>query len=470
MSDVKDLSYDVIVTGGGPAGIVAAIAAARTGARTLLIEGGGFVGGVAAMGLPFQGVYTNNEERIIGGIGWELIQRLIDLGAAADVRNVGVGLPRGKGSPKFNARWISYHPEALKFVALEMLYEAGVELLLHTTISDVHHEGGIVGGVIIHNKSGRQTLHATCIVDATGDGDIAVRAGAPFEKGQRGALQPMTLTFTMSQVDLQATVAAGRAVRLPHEVVAGHARWHDPRFGSYDVDLKPDAAAVKRAFPGFGDIVTEVNMKDLRDGVFHGGNMVHIPNLDGSDGGQLSKAEFDSRRLVYQLGLFLREHVPGFEDAHTVSTSARIGVRETRRVLGAYTLTYDDVVDGRRFDDVVVLGGYRVDIHGYDGGPVYVEPTKGTQVKDLGSYDIPYRCLVPHGVENVLMAGRCVSATHTAQGSLRVMGTAMGMGHATGTAAALAVQAGIPVSALDVGSLQATLLRQGAHLGTLATT
>lgn len=460
----KDRSFDVIVTGGGPAGIIAAIASARTGAKTLLIEGAGFVGGVAAMGLPFQGVFTNAEERIIEGVGGELMQRLIDMGAAADVRNVGEGPPRGRGSPKFNARWISYHPEALKYMALEMLFEAGVELLLHTSIAGVEAVDGEVSGVYVENKSGRKVLRAACVVDCTGDGDIATLAGAPFEKGSSGALQPMTLTFTMSQVDLQRTVAAGRAVRLPHEVVEGSEAWRSPRFGSYDVDLRPDADALRAAFPEFGKILTEVNMKDLRDGVFYGGNMVHIPGFDGSDGAQLSEAEFQSRRLVYRLGLFFRDHVPGFEEAHMVSTSARIGVRETRRVLGDYLLSDEDVVMGRRFDDVVTLGGYRVDIHGYDGGPVYVEPGLGTQIKDLGSYDIPYRILLPKEVNNVVMAGRCVSASHVAQGSLRVMGTAMGMGHAAGTAAALAAKQGVRPRDLDVSELQHLLRRQGAKL------
>lgn len=457
-------AFDVIVTGGGPAGIVAAIAAARSGARTLLVEGAGFVGGVAAMGLPFQGVFTNAEERIIEGIGGELMRRLIDIGAAADVRNVGVGPPRGRGSPKFNARWISYHPEALKYMALEMLHEAGVELLLHTSISGVVAQDGHVNGLRVENKSGGRELRAACIVDCTGDGDIAALGGASFEKGSAGSLQPMTMTFVMSRVDLQATVAAGRAVRLPHEVVEGSEAWRSPGFGSYDVDLKPDADALKKAFPEYGAILTEVNMKDLCDGVFYGGNMVHIPGFDGSDGAQLSQAEFESRRLVFRLGLFMREHVPGFERAHMVSTSARIGVRETRRILGDYLLSDEDVIEGRRFDDVVTLGGYRVDIHGYDGGPVYVEPGKGTQIRGLGSYDIPYRILLPKGVHNVVMAGRCVSASHVAQGSLRVMGTAMGMGHAAGTAAAMAALQGVSPRDLAVPELQRMLRQQGAKL------
>lgn len=457
--------FQVVVVGGGPAGIIAAVASARSGARTLLIEGAGFVGGVAAMGLPFQGVYTNAEEQIIKGIGGELIRRLMDMGAAADVRNVGEGPPRGKGSPKFNARWISYHPEALKFVALDMLHEAGVELLLHTSISKVTSDNGKVSAVLVQNKSGQREIAAECFVDSTGDGDIATLAGAPFEKGQADSLQPMTMTFTMSQVDLLRTVESGRAERLPHEIVAGSDLWRSPRFGSYEVDLKPDAAALAERFPDFAGILTEVNMKDLRDGVFHGGNMVHIPGLDGSDAEQLSKAEFDSRRLVFRLGHFLRDHVPGFEDAHMVSTSARIGVRETRRVLGDYYLTYEDVIGGRRFEDVVTLGGYRVDIHGYDGGPKYVEPGKGTQIKDFGSYDIPFRVMLPKNVDNVVVAGRCVSASHVAQGSLRVMGTAMGMGHAAGAAAALSARDRTPLRQVDLGQLQRVLLDQGAELG-----
>jgi hypothetical protein len=162
---------------------------------------------------------------------------------------------------------------------------------------------------------------------------------------------------------------------------------------------------------------------------------------------------------------FLQRHVPGFEACHLVMTFPRIGVRESRRIQGEYCLTYEDVVEARRFDDVVTLCGYRVDIHGYDGGPIYNEPERGTQIKDYGSYDIPYRCLVPERVDNLLVAGRCISGTHEAHASYRVMGTCMGTGHAAGTAAALSVREGVSPRQLDVDLLQKTLLQQGAYLG-----
>lgn len=457
-------TYDVVVVGGGPAGIVSALAAARMGATVLLIESSGFVGGVAAMGLPIQGLYANNEERIVEGIPWELMRTLLDAGVAADVRNVGVGPPRGKGSPKYNARWISYHPEAFKFVALDKLHEAGVQLLFHTTITGVTVDGSRVSAVSIQGKSGPTQIRCTQLVDCTGDGDIATMAGAPYEKSEASQRQPMTMTFTMSNVDIPKAVESGAAFRHPHDLAEAGPDWHEGNFGSYDVRLHRWSDEIRQAFPDYGDIITEINIKDLCDGVYHGGNMLHIPGLDGSDTEELSRAEAESRRLVFRIGLFMREHVPGFEASRMVNTSARIGVRETRRIMGDYVLTYDDVIEGRRFDDVIALGGYRVDIHGYDGGPVYVEPNKGTQVKDLGTYDLPFRILIPKNVQNVLVAGRSASATHEAQGSLRVMGTAMAMGQAAGTAAALAADRGTEPRQLAVAALQESLRTHGAKL------
>jgi hypothetical protein len=244
----------------------------------------------------------------------------------------------------------------------------------------------------------------------------------------------------------------------------GSPRW-EARCRGYNVDLSPYRRELRQEMPEFGSILNAFNAFDYGTGVLYCGNMIHIPGLDGSDSRSLTRAEMAGRTLVWRLVQFLRRHVDGFQDAHLVTTLPWIGVRETRRIMGDYVLGYEDVVEARRFDDVIGLCGYRVDIHGYDGGPVYDEPAQGTQVKDYGAYDVPYRVLLPRQVEDLLVAGRCVSATHEAQGSLRVMGTCMGMGHAAGTAAALSVQEGVSPRALSVSLLTEALLDQGANLG-----
>jgi len=455
---------EVAVAGGGTAGIITAIAAARTGARTVLVEQDGFVGGSAVMGLPMHGFYNNREERILAGVAGELIARLEAMDAAAEVRNVGIGMPRGKGSPKFNARWTVYHPEAFKFVALEMLREAGVDLMLHTFVADVTLEGKAITGLVTADKSGLGLVRAARVVDCTGDGDVAARAGAPFEKGRPddGRMQPLTLLFSMSNVDLERAEQAGAARRRPFEVL-GSSFWQS-HCRSYDVQLGAWSAALQQEMPAFAGHLTQFLIWDYGDGTCYCGNMVHIAGLDASDGDDLSKAEWIGRRLVWQLAQFARRHIPGFEQSFLTSTPARIGVRETRRILGEYYLTEEDILGAARSEDVVALCGYRMDVHGYDGGPVYHEPARGTQVKDCGAYDIPYGCLVPKGVENLLVAGRCVSASHLAQSSLRVQGPCMGMGHAAGTAAALSLRLGVSPRELEVRVLQEQLLQQGALL------
>lgn len=454
---------DVVVAGGGTAGVVAAIAAARTGARTVLVERDGFVGGVAAMGLSFLGFHNNREELIIKGIPWEIVTRLRDMDAATDLSNVGVGAPEGKGTPGFIGRRILYRPEAYKYLALEMLDEAGVELMLHAFVLDVVMEGDAVTGLVVANKSGTVVVPSRQVVDCTGDADIVARAGGPFEKGRPldGTMQPITPLFIMSNIDLDKAVKAG-AYKCPLEV-ATPTSW--PSIGRYYILTEKWAQDLERELPEFAVGLKRCLILDVGDGVYYTGNSMHLPKVDASDADELSRAEVDTRRMVWRFGEFLRKHVPGFENAHVVATSAAPGVRETRRIVGEYTLTHDDVLEGQRFDDVVSLGGFFVDIHAYDGGPSGYRPEKGTQVKDYGSYDIPYRCLVPQKVDNVLVAGRALSADQAAQGSARVMAPCMAMGHATGTAAALAAQQGIAPRQLDIRLLQQTLLQQGAYLG-----
>ncbi len=455
--------YDVVVAGGGTAGVVAAIAAAREGARTALIERDGFVGGVAAMGLSFLGFHNNREELIIKGIPYEIITRLYEMGEAMNISNTASMEREGKGHPKFTAMRILYRPEAYKYLALQMLRDAGVDVMLHAFVSDVVMDGNKVSGLVIENKSGTVVIPAKQVVDCTGDADIVVRAGGPFVKGREGdgIMQPVTPLWVMSNIDLERAVEAG-VFHCPFEPATANT-W--PSFGRYTVYTKPWERALQAEMPEYAAGLRRFLMLDVGDGVFYVGNASHLPRVDASDGDDLSRAEVDARIMAWKLSQFLRRHVPGFEDAHVVASSAMIGVRETRRIVGEYTLTHNDLLEGRQFDDVIGLGGFFVDIHSYDGGPGGYLPEKGTQVKDYGAYDIPFRVLLPKKIDNVVVAGRSLSADQPAQGSARVMGPSMMMGQAAGTAAAMAAQEGITVREVDVRRLQQKLLAQNAYLG-----
>ncbi|MHB1416195.1 MAG: FAD-dependent oxidoreductase [Chloroflexota bacterium] len=450
---------DVLVAGGGTAGIAAAIAAGRTGVRTLLVDRFSFLGGEAMTGLNLHGFHTNSEEHVVKGIGWEIVERLMAMGMAADMR---FSDPCGHDEPLRMARDIAIDREAFSYVVFQMLAEAGVDLLFHSYAADVVREGNSIRGMVVENKSGRTVLPARTVIDCTGDGDIAAMAGAPFEKGRRpdGVMQPLSLMFTVGNVDIEKavdTIGYRRAEAL------------DPKPGMsrylhFTLSLDRWSADLQREF---GDVppFTRFTGNALRTGIINGTTATHVAKVDATNAEELTKAEVQGRQVAFRLVAFMRRHVPGFENAFLLSCAPHIGVRETRRILGDYYLTYEDVLEGRRFDDVVALGAFFMDIHDYRGGSLGFKPEKGYFVKDFGSYDIPYRCLLPQQVDGLLLAGRNLSASHEAHSSARVMGTCLAMGHAAGVAAALAVQSGAAVRAVDVHKVQETLLAQGAFLG-----
>ncbi len=452
-------SRDVIVAGGGPAGVIAAIAAARNGARTLLIEQNSYVGGTAVTGLPLLAFHNNRGEQIVRGIPWELVSRLSEMNESAVVRNIGVAGALGQGGTEFISQTIPVRPEAFKFTAHEMLREAGAEVMLHTFVSDVLMKGRTIGGLGVTNKSGQLQVAADIVIDCTGDGDVASMAGSPSEKGRSvdGLMQPMTMLFVLTGVDLAKAEAEGVALRREMEVMEPET-WKG-FYEKYDIQLTKWVGALQKKFPHSG-LEKGFVLRCWGDGVYYAGNMLHIPYLDASKGDELSQAVTEGRNLIWGLVQFLRKNVPGFRQTHLIQTF-NIGIRETRRILGDHCLTYEEVIDAVRHEDDIVLNGYFVDIHDYHGSWLYT-PGKGTQVKDNGSYGIPYRCLLPRDVEHLLVAGRCLSASHEAHASARVMGTCMGMGQAAGTAAALSVKHGVAPRELDTGLLQKTLEEQGA--------
>lgn len=453
---------DVVVVGGGTAGAIAASAAARTGARTALVEQYGFVGGVATTGMVFPGVFDGEGYRAAGGLLQELFDRMNGLGA--DLQHT-VNPTGASGTPN--------DPELLKFALLDMLQEAGAELILHSFVVDTATEGNKVRGVILANKSGLQVQPARVVIDATGDADVAARAGAALAKGRPkdGRMQPITLVFRMSKVNLQEVFVYLRKhpeeldVPYVHSASTGTAAdRYPPDFyeKTPGAQLETFSELLRREWPDWpGKDHFHISTLPNSDEVTI--NVTRVQGLDATDADDLSRAEIECQRQVISMVKWLRAKAPGFRHARLMSVPFQVGVRETRRIKGVCTLTKEDVIEGRDFPDAIGRGAYPLDIH----DPAANIDVMGRQVSGRGisiihimrSYGIPYRCLVPEAVDNLLVAGRCISATHEAAGSVRGMAVCMVTGEAAGTAAGIAVQDGVLPREVSIDKLRAMLAR-----------
>lgn len=443
---------DVVVVGGGTGGAPAAIAAARNGVDVLVVERANCLGGVTTGGLMTRMDVSHaywgrvpHEKRVARGLYLELVERCRARG----------GLIEEYAVKRYLAGMLSgvevFDPQVLKFVLQQMAEKAGVRLLYHTLAVGTRVVDGEVQGVIVENKSGRQAVTGRVFVDATGDGDVAVQAGAPYEKGRPddGRLQPVTMTFRIGGVDVEALFRAyGREQTIRRDRVPPETR-----------PYRDEVARAKRNgvyhFPK-GDFW--FHLTPIRDQVYV--NTTRIHGVDATRAEDVTRAEVEGLRQVMQLMTFVRTYMTGFEDAYLVDVGAYIGVRETRRVTGEYVLTHDDVVTGRKFPDAIAASSVRIDIHNVTtSGIDYAAPPDGDY------YQIPFRCVLPQRLRNVLTVGRCISATHEAHGSTRQVPTTIPVAQAAGTAAAMAVTEGTSLRALDVARLQRTLVNQGAFLG-----
>jgi hypothetical protein len=433
---------EVIVVGGGPAGIGAAIASARNGAVTLLVEQYGYLGGMATAGLvgPFMTSYgIDGQEPIIEGIFKELVDRMVALGAAIDPASV-KGFSAYGGYHAYGHEHVTpFDPEVLKYVAQEMALQAGVELKLHRFFLDALLQDRTLGGVVVASKSGLEAMRAGIVIDTTGDADVAARAGAPYEQGREedGRIQPVSLFFRVGNVDDEAVQA----------YMDAHPRDECFRDIVAEAMQRGEFSHTKNWFTMF---------LTPRPGVWWA-NVSRVHNVDATDAEQLARAEIEGHRQVLYLVDFMRKRLPGFQDCFLIDTGAQIGVRETRRIVGEYVLTADDVFSARRFDDGIARVSFPIDIHDPTGGGGFFEGPR-----DGPYYTIPYRCLVPLEVENLLVAGRPISATHEAHGSLRVMPPCFATGQAAGTAAALALETDVSPREVNVGLLRESLAQQGA--------
>ncbi|WP_247887001.1 FAD-dependent oxidoreductase [Azospirillum sp. SYSU D00513] len=442
----------VLVVGGGPAGMGAALGAAQAGADTILVERYGFLGGNATVALvmPWMSFYTQRGsvavvdntklmpqdhgpgEPVVGGALAVYLGRLYaNQGAIPPSPDTGFTVP--------------FDPEILKVTAQQILDEAGVKVLLHAFASGILGDRGKPTGVVFETKSGPVVIEADTIVDCTGDGDIAALSGCDYEVGREedGLVQPMTLMFRMSGFD-----HAG----FSDYVRANPSQWRGVH-GLWDLVAKGTAA---------GDL--NLTREDIlffatTHGMEVALNCTRVTGVLGTDVFDLTRAEWESRRQAAEIAGFMKKHVPGFAESHICQTGVAVGVRETRRIVGEYRVTADDVLGAAKFEDAVARGTYPVDIHSPTG--------KGTVLKRVPSgewYELPFRCLVPKGVNNLLVAGRCISGSHEAHSSYRVTPTCMATGQAAGAACALAAMRRERPRDIHPGAIQRELLRQGALL------
>ncbi|WP_276480828.1 FAD-dependent oxidoreductase [Paraflavitalea pollutisoli] len=436
---------DVLVIGGGPSGIMAALAAAEDGLNVMLVESRSFVGGNMTIGLPILGFLGQKGNQIIKGLPQKLIDRLKAVQASSEHRPC-----------PLHMSLTLVEPEAVKTVALQMLVESKVEVLFYAFCAGVVMEDDALKGVIIESKAGREVILAKTVIDCSGDADVAYRAGVPCEYGnEHGGVQPPTLMFCLGGVDtekLRTSVAEEPRTYLTDFIPAEY-------FGQNNqFVLVGMRNLIKKAQDAGLTLTTErtILITGLRKGEVWV-NMTRVSGVNGTDPGSLTHGEIEGRHQIHDIQQYLIEYVPGFENAYFLKTAPFLGIRETRRIQGQYTMTRDDIMTCRHFDDSIAVASYPLDIHHPQGG--------GCTLEWCGDcYDIPYRSLIPQNVKNLIVAGRCISTTHEAMSAIRVMAPCMAMGEAAGRAAKMAVRQGVQPAAIDVTQLQQELLGSGAYL------
>ena len=427
--------WDVIVVGGGPGGVPAAVGAARNGARVLLVERYGFLGGMAttALVMPYM-KYSAGKTIIVRGLFEEFLDLLEQQGGTKRMYTTKEEQIRLNTFTTDLEDRAHFDAEPMKWVLDRFVLDSGAELLFHTNAIGILRENNAIRTVRVFHKGGVEDLSADVFIDSTGDGDIAAWAGAPVEIGRvpDNACQPMTTSFRMANVDM-ARIPDGKEINRLYDEAKARGDIRNPRENVLKfLTIQPD--------------------------VMHF-NSTRVVGKTALDGWSLTEAEIEGRRQVDELVRFLKRSVAGFENAYLMKIGPQIGIRESRRIIGSYVLTADDVIKGRKFDDGIACGSYAIDIHNPSG-----TGTKMIYLDEGIYYHIPYRCLIPKNVDNLIVASRCISATHEAHSSLRVMPTVWAIGQAAGTAAGLCIGKKQRPGMLDTAELRKTLKEQKAFI------
>ena len=456
---LEPINTQVLVVGSGAAGLAAALSAARNGAETLLVEYNGYLGGISAS-LPWLGFHDRDYRQMVKGICHEFVTRLQSIGAASAYTL----------DPKC-ACLVSIDTHSWKSLAFTLAEEAGVKLMMQTHAVDTLREdgphGGRITGIVVEHKSGCQEIHADVVIDCSGDGDVAARGGVEWEKGRTpdGLVQSPSLMVRIGGIDRDCFVAACKNREYNYR------EWIYNYPELWEKMMRHLDTAETFILGGFAGLMKEAREKgelDLLPQTRVVGVKTHLPDeimtvstrilgLDPTDVSSLSEGYSKIYQQVPQLVRFFKNYLPGGQGAMLREIAPILGVRESRRIMGDYVLTADDMIEGRVFEDAVAMGGYHIDIH----------RPKGTWVdsRNVKAYTIPLRSLIARDVDGLMMAGKCISATHEAIAGTRVIPICIAQGQAAGTTAALAVKGRTTVREVEVAALQDLLVAQGAEIG-----
>jgi len=442
--------HEVIVVGGGPAGVCAAISAARLGAEVLLVEQYGCLGGMSTMGqvAPWMTFHDREGNQVIRGLGQEIVDRMV-------ARGFSRGHVRDTMGETYSVTPIDN--EGLKLVLAQMCREAGVRLLFHTFVFGCEGSGGRIGSLRAANKSGELELKAKVFVDATGDGDLFALAGCSLWVGREPdhLMQPCSMMFSMYGVDFE---------KVRRHMLNHPEDFHDKTIFSLIENDLPEC--VSGFFEEWARGCREMGLEIQRERIlfFRGVrsdvaciNTTRLTGVDSTNAESMSNAEVVLRQQVRDVADLLIRYVPGFEHAQLLSVSPVVGIREGRRLNGVYCISGDDLRAGRRFADDIAINGYPIDQHHPDG-PGFTESA-------VPAYGVPYRALLTKEFGNLIVAGRCISCDREAQSSLRLTPCVLAVGQAAGTAAFLAAGADGDARRVDPDKLRALLVKNGAYLG-----